>query len=1240
VISAQASASNSTANAAALVINASTFLGGITNSGSIAASANATNNAACATGVFLGSTLMIGNFSNAGMISATVIAPGGTAYATGVSVNVMALSGGIVNSGTIIATATGDSAHAVALTQYNCNTARGISQFSSIFTGGFDNTGILSANATATSGTASAVGAQLGVYSNSGSANFGNGVTNAGLISAAAVGTGSAYAHATAASIYAYGGSSAAVSGGITNSGSIISTGTATGTGGVEVSGLRVQVSTFGTIAAINGDVANGGTISATATSAQNCANATALSLSAYELNGNFTNSGAILASANGASANADAAGFFFSSFNGGFSNSGTIAANATASGTSGDAQATGLSGGALIILGDIANSGVISATATQTGVHGNACAQAGALSLYASTMFGSLTNSGTIAASAIAAGTGTRAAARATAVSFGASVMFGNVVNSGRISATAVQSGGNNCADAIAMSFYGSTMFGGVSNSGTITASGTALAGYATVTGLSVSAATVVGTIVNSGTISASATANGAACVKALAIEATQFGGVTNSGQIAAVATGHSGFAVGASVIAATMTSGFTNSGTISASFTATGGGTGFATGVMLSVSTLSGTVSNSGTIIATRTGNGTAIGIHVFPIQSGSPTIANSGTIIATDIAISLTSSGSGLPITIDQNAGLISGATAIRFSNYGDILNASGGRIDGALVGPTSGTLPTINVAAGAGGTFTYAGTTTNIGTINVNSGTMLIATQTSGAYSNVNTPTFNQAAGATLGIGVSTTPNTAPILVSSGTMTLAGPLVVYENVDNWRPGTTYTYTNALTADTLTGAFTSVGSNSPFFTASAAASGNNETITLGLLPASQVPGISGNNVGVLQAAENAGLTPIYSVTNAGQINTLLTSLSGTQNTQNFQQSVAAWSQFTSMLIDRLFGEGGDGTTGVASFTKGQGVQFAQADIPQVAQATDAGGRAGGVPSRLEPSKWGVWARGYGSFGSAPSTASSAAYDESGAGVIIGGDAQIASNFVGGFAVNIGSNAADVANGSRLDTNSYQGSLYGKYDVDQHIYVAGLAGFGWQDYDSRRFIVAPFGANATANYSGQGYRLYTESGYAIPLGGLLPDTKVTPYVGLGYLHTHVDSYTEAGGNGAALAVGAVDANSFTTSIGARASTSIRIGNTMLKPEVRAAWEHEWLDASTNVQSAFASAPGSVFTVTGASFGRDSFVGGAGISTTLAGFGVSDPRFAPTQLFIDYDVKTTGGYIANVVSGGLRAKF
>jgi outer membrane autotransporter protein len=1095
-----------------------------------------------------------------------------------------------------------------------------------------------------------------------------------GLISAAAIASNGGSANASGLSLQVYAvssgvsGASAVFSGGLTNSGTIVATATASGTGGAFATGMEGNLLSYSTRsfnpgnAAFNGDIVNTGTISATATAAEGTARATAVDLSAYSFNGNFTNGGTISGTAiapnddaeatalslsfynfngnftNGGTISATASGYdaratavIFGppgfgpvTFAGDFINNGTIAATAISSGTSAAAVAQGVSAGEELELmtGSVVNSGTISATAMQTGA-GDRGASATALNFYASTMFGNVSNSGTIAATASAAGTGTRAFAVATAASIGVNLMTGNVANSGIISARATQTSGDACATALAMTVYSDgsgSMSGNISNSGTISAVATAQLGKATATGLTVGVSTMLGAIINSGTISANASAaNNQASAVAVNLTPVVLASFTNNGTIIAAASGTSGRA----------------------------------TGVRVDVSTFNGTLTNSGTISATMSGNGPATAINVANLTSGALVIANSGTIAASVVtstasAVAIDLAVSGVPVTINQTAGLITGTTAIAFSLHGDTLNASGGKIAGDLVGQAGGTMATINVAAGAGGTFTFAGTTTNIGTINVNSGTLLLATQASGAASVVNTATFTQAAGGTLGLGAM--PTAISSVTASGALSLAGPLVVYEGAAGWKPGTTYTYADALVGGSLTGAFSSVGSYSPLFTASAAQAGNSETVTLGLLPLGSVPGLSGNDRSVLGAVETLLGSPntsqsvidtlgqIYTLPSTSAVGSFATSLSGEQNTQNFQFSVNAWNQFGNMLLGRLFGGGGEGTTGVASFSPSQGLQFAQADIPQVAQASDAA-QPGMAPSR-QPSQWGVWARGYGSWASAPSTASSASYDESGAGVILGGDAQISERLVGGFAFNIGSDEADISGGSRNNINTYQGALYGKYAVDPHIYVAGLAGFGWQDYDSRRFITAPISADATANYAGQGYRLYGESGYALHLSGPMPDTTVTPYIGLGYLHTHVDSFTEAGGGGAALAVGAVDADSFTTSLGARASTSLRIGNTLLKPEVRVAWQHEWLDDSTTVQSAFASAPGSVFTVTGAGFGRDSFVGGTGVSTTLAGFGVSDPRFAPTQLFIDYDVKANGGYLANVVSGGFRMQF
>jgi outer membrane autotransporter protein len=144
------------------------------------------------------------------------------------------------------------------------------------------------------------------------------------------------------------------------------------------------------------------------------------------------------------------------------------------------------------------------------------------------------------------------------------------------------------------------------------------------------------------------------------------------------------------------------------------------------------------------------------------------------------------------------------------------------------------------------------------------------------------------------------------------------------------------------------------------------------------------------------------------------------------------------------------------------------------------------------------------------------------------------------------------------------------------------------------------------------------------------LPQTRVTPYLVLGYLHIHNNAFTETGST-SALAVQAMEPNSFTTTLGAHIDASFQIGTTVFHPELRAAWQHEYLDQSGTLRAAFAVAPGSLFTATGTGFGRESFLGGAGMTTTIT---------SSTQLFFDYDAKVNGSYTSQAVSGGFRVQF
>ncbi len=272
---------------------------------------------------------------------------------------------------------------------------------------------------------------------------------------------------------------------------------------------------------------------------------------------------------------------------------------------------------------------------------------------------------------------------------------------------------------------------------------------------------------------------------------------------------------------------------------------------------------------------------------------------------------------------------------------------------------------------------------------------------------------------------------------------------------------------------------------------------------------------------------LDQLFTLSNPGPA---LTQLSGSQfTTTNYQPLIQAWQMFTNSLSDRLSQGDGYGGTVSASLDPSHGIQFAQADIPQVAQMSDAG--QGRPPSM--PHQWGPWARGYGLSSNASSTATSAPYSESGAGLIIGADNQITDRIVAGVALNVSSDKASVSGGGFTQTNAYQGSAYGQYSIDPNWYVNGIAGFGWQTYKSARVVSFITTSVDNGSFDGQSYRAYGETGYTLH-PAMLPLTRITPYLGLGYLHVSTDGFTESGPT--ALTLQSMDANSFTTDAWARA--------------------------------------------------------------------------------------------------------
>ncbi len=106
----------------------------------------------------------------------------------------------------------------------------------------------------------------------------------------------------------------------------------------------------------------------------------------------------------------------------------------------------------------------------------------------------------------------------------------------------------------------------------------------------------------------------------------------------------------------------------------------------------------------------------------------------------------------------------------------------------------------------------------------------------------------------------------------------------------------------------------------------------------------------------------------------------------------------------------------------------------------------------------------------------------------------------------------------------------------------------------------------------------------------------------------------------------------SLRSTFGAKVSYDWKIGHLMVRPELRAAWQHEYGDATLAIDSAFANGAGPGFLVHGPATGRDSLL-------LSAGFAVQLSERVSTYVYYDGELARTN-YQASSISGGFRFDF
>jgi uncharacterized protein with beta-barrel porin domain len=874
--------------------------------------------------------------------------------------------------------------------------------------------------------------------------------------------------------------------------------------------------------------------------------------------------------------------------------NTGTIncinVQNSTVSG-----NVTNASGGAINAAGSFADPTstgiVITNNASVSGSVSNAgtiTASLAGINVFAP-VFSGIANSGTISAFA--------------GIGVDASTFSGGISNSGRITTV---------GDAIVVGTV-STFSGGIGNTGTISAgaegiyviSDTTFSGgisnAGTISAVSDgiflgSVSTYSGGIVNSGTITSSGFGMLIDGVSSFS------GGITNSGKISADSNGIS------VAFLSTFLGGISNSGTISAVSSS---------GIAVSsVSTFAGNISNSGTITATT---GIQIGSGVT-FTAGS-VIVNSGTIISTGgTAIDVGFATS--PVTIVQTGGLIAGD--IRLSANADVLNISGGTINGNIVG--AGASNTINFALGSG-IFTYNSAFTGINQVNINSGTVVlnganIATNvdvnggTLAGWGSIDPAVVTIHSGATFAPGapgvVGTSMNivgnlafqsgaiylvtlgstTASRAIVTGTATLNGTVQAsLASGSSLSPKTTY---DILHAGSISGAF--IGFANPNFTGAFTYTPTDVLLNLTATTLGNGTSLGGNQQNIASAINgsfnNGGTLPpgfgtLFALTGSN-LSSALSQVSGEVGTGAQQTTFNAMGQFMGLLTDPFMGRNGasnpmPGATGYAD----------QASAYAATKITDAFAMFTKAPPAVQfEAHWSVWAAGFGGSQTTDGNAAAGSNNTTSsiAGTAVGADYLFSPNAIAGFALAGGGTSFSVANNlgsGRSDL--FQAGAYIRH-WNGPAYVSATLAYGWQDITTNRTVTvagfdqlrAQFNANAFSGRLEGGYR------FVVPWTGGI---GITPYAAAQFTTFDLPAYAEQaliGTNNFALAYNAKDVTDPRSELGFRSDKSFAMPDGVLTLRSRLAWAHDY-DTDRSIGATFQTLPGASFVVNGAAQASDS---------------------------------------------------
>lgn len=269
----------------------------------------------------------------------------------------------------------------------------------------------------------------------------------------------------------------------------------------------------------------------------------------------------------------------------------------------------------------------------------------------------------------------------------------------------------------------------------------------------------------------------------------------------------------------------------------------------------------------------------------------------------------------------------------------------------------------------------------------------------------------------------------------------------------------------------------------------------------------------------------------------------------------------------------------------------------------------------------RWGFFINGSGELVDQESTAIARGTDFTTGGITTGADYRLGDHAAVGLTTGYASTTGNGRTDGAVKIDSGKLGLYGTV-FGRGFFLNGVVGGGLNNYDTKRDTI---GGNARGDATGKDFSALLGTGYTYRKGGL----SVGPIASLRYSWVGIDGFTEHGSL-APLRISDQSEASLKSTAGLQTSYAFQLGKTIVTPQVRAQWQHEYLDTARGIGASFL--PGGAFTVHGPEIGRDSLLLDLGTSVQLT---------QSVGVYAFYTGNLGGkNYTSHAINGGLQLSF